>query len=146
MQIQRVQNYSPQFNGTLSIYNFNKRKWASRVTTIQEDKLLYDLYEKFCPKDLRKVAGVCCDKFVGEMEHSQFLEYMSDLPKFKGFDFPKIKKLREINADIEEWNVPLIERPFDNPNSMHGYEVSLDKSFRLKHSFDKLKLIEKNLW
>jgi len=146
MQVQRVQNNSPQFNGTLRFYNFRKKKWSYRHTTPKEDKMLYDLFEKFCPKNLTKVPNCGSDKFVGEMEYDKVLEFIDNLPKFKGFDRPIINVSNKINANITEYNVPHIDRPFDIPSSMHGYEIDLHKTFKMRHWFDKLELAKKNLW
>ena len=142
MQVQGAlnNNYNTQFNGTLRFYNFRKKKWSYKCTTPKEDKMLYDLFEKFCPKNLKKVPNCGNDKFVGEMEYDKVLEFIDNLPKFKGFDRPIIDVSNKLNANITEYNVPY------NPNSMHGYEIDLHKTFKMRHWFDKLELAKKNLW
>ena len=137
MQILGVQNnnYNTQFSGTLRFYNFKKKKWSYKCTTPKEDKMLYDLFQKFCPKNLTKVPNCRNYKFVGEMEYDKVLDFIDNLPKFKGFDRPIIDVSNKTNANITEYN-----RPFDNSNSMQGYEIDLHKTFKMRHWFDKLLL------
>ena len=102
--------------------------------------------KNFVQKNLTKVPNCRSDKFVGEIEYDKALEYIDNLPKFKGLDRPIIDVSNKTNANITIYNVSHIDRLFDNPNSMYGYEIDLHKTFKMRHWFDKLELVKKNLW
>lgn len=145
MQVKRIQknDYNTHFNGELRFYDCIKKKWTYQRTTPKEDKLLYDLFQKFRPEDLTKTSNRTYDKFVGKMLFEKISEFIYSLPDFKGLRKPTIFLPRKSYAIITEYDEPSITQQFGKSRSIHGLKIDLNKTFRMRHWCDKLKFPKK---